>query len=567
MGLIPKYELETQASQSYQPSLARKKELGAFYTPLSVAVVLCNWAIRSMEDVVLEPSFGGCTFLQASIRRIQDLGAPAADHLFGCDIDPNAFDFLRASVTCIRADNFRQCDFLHLDPQILSGARAAAVIGNPPYVSYSRLSAEQRETIHDWEKLHGLRLNRRASLWTYFTFHALNFLAPGGRMAWVLPVSFMTAKYAESLRQHLSKKFRKIAFFTLSERIFLAEGTEERALIILADGFEQAQGVADMTSHCLDTATDLDAAVALWEKASAVSSSGEDAFAQGLLSAQACALLSKLEEEPEVVALGSLAKISIGAVSGDSKYFIKSIADWRTLGIGKTHLSYVVPRSRWVNGISLTSMDSSDHEEGGVACLALNAPADTKSVAVLDFIASYDKDKVASNATFAKREVWFRFLENKVPDAFFVFMTHHGPRMVVNRVGADTTNSLYRMELGEGFKAKAKLIAISLQTTFTQLAAERIGRARGSGALKLEPCEAIALPIALPERPTTEVNTAFNLIDHHMRSGEPDRARQFADQFIFGKQNAFSKVLEQLEDHLKVARQRRIRCGPKRATK
>lgn len=555
-------EASTPQSIPDPVQLARKRELGAFYTPSSVTKVLCDWAIQSVDDIVLEPSFGGCTFLEASVRRMQELGDTTAANLYGCDIDPEAFVFLRTRVPGIRVENFHLCDFLKWNPQNIPGQYVNAVIGNPPYIRYSRLGLEQQSAIHEWEAKFGLRLNRRASLWTYFTFHALNFLKENGRMAWVLPLSLMSAKYAESLRAALSEKFKRIAFFTLSERIFLMEGTEERAVIVLASGFGDVAKNVETTSKYLNSLDELEGAIRSWDSLSSETRAGHT-LSQGFMPTEASELMAQLTLASGAKRLGDLAEIGIGFVTGDTKYFVKTLDEWRRLGIHRSYLSYVVPRSRWVTGLSLTGQDRESHERDGVACLALNVPASPRTSVLVKYLAQYGEERIAKNATFSKRVPWFQFLSETSPDALFVFMTHLGPRVVINQTRADTSNSMYRVNFKPGSKRKAKLIAISMQTTFTQLAAEQFGRARGSGALKMEPSDAKLLPIFLPQKKPDEIRKAFEDINRLMRSGNPSLARRAADKFIFSGSKIFKENLGILEVYLETVRQRRMRDVPR----
>ena len=46
-------------------SLEMRKELGAYYTPSALSQVMSDWAIRKPTDKILEPSFGGCGFLES----------------------------------------------------------------------------------------------------------------------------------------------------------------------------------------------------------------------------------------------------------------------------------------------------------------------------------------------------------------------------------------------------------------------------------------------------------------------------------------------------------------------
>jgi type I restriction-modification system DNA methylase subunit len=67
--------------------------------------------------------------------------------------------------------------------------------------------------------------------------HAVSFLAPGGRMAWVLPGNFLSADYSVKLKAELIKRFKFVTAISVSERLFLNQGTEERTVVLLCDGY------------------------------------------------------------------------------------------------------------------------------------------------------------------------------------------------------------------------------------------------------------------------------------------------------------------------------------------
>ena len=73
--------------------LLEKKKHGIYYTPPEASKILCEWAIKSTDDKILEPSFGACGFLESSCAGLNELGnASPSLQLFGCDIDPKAFN-------------------------------------------------------------------------------------------------------------------------------------------------------------------------------------------------------------------------------------------------------------------------------------------------------------------------------------------------------------------------------------------------------------------------------------------------------------------------------------------
>ena len=74
-----------------------------------MAAALVDWAVRTPEDTVLDPSFGGLAFLTAAHDRLRQLGNEMPDEqLFGVDLDDEAFAeaqlFARGGATLAHED-------------------------------------------------------------------------------------------------------------------------------------------------------------------------------------------------------------------------------------------------------------------------------------------------------------------------------------------------------------------------------------------------------------------------------------------------------------------------------
>ena len=184
-----------------------RRELGIFYTPSEATRILCNWAIRTPVDLVLEPSFGACGFLEASRSRLRELASSnPTENLFGCDIDPRAFsEFLIPKFDDGNlAARFKNLDFLSITPEEFPVNAFDAIIGNPPYVSHHNISALRKKALADLMSL-DIPMDSKASLWAYFIVHSLKFLKVGGRIAWILPSSFLHADYSQPIRRRIAE--------------------------------------------------------------------------------------------------------------------------------------------------------------------------------------------------------------------------------------------------------------------------------------------------------------------------------------------------------------------------
>lgn len=215
----------------------KRKKLGIFYTPLKLTEILCEWAIRDPSDLIFEPSFGGCGFLESSHQRLKQLrNEIPIKQLYGCDIDESAFQKYLLPKYQIEDSlimkRFKKDDFLNLTVNDFSVEGFSSVVGNPPYISYHKMSKEQRLSARLITKDLELSIDGRASLWAYFTLHSLSFLKKGGRLAFVLPGIFLHSNYSRIIREKISSKFNRAVVFQIGERLFSSEGTEENTTIL-----------------------------------------------------------------------------------------------------------------------------------------------------------------------------------------------------------------------------------------------------------------------------------------------------------------------------------------------
>lgn len=539
--------------------ISHRKKIGAFYTPISVTALLCEWGIRTKHDLVMEPCFGGCTFVEASVGKLKALGQEAPqNHVFGFDIDPLAFKYLatRLGPDAIPV-NFVSGDFLTQTPQRCG--LMDFVVGNPPYIRHDKFGATQKKAVKEWQERYGVQLNGRSSLWAYFVMHSMNFLKQSGRVAWVLPGSFLSAKYASAIRKSIIDRFERVSAIILTERLFKAEGTEELTVILLAEGYGINLGDTKLESRCIENIAELKEYLAMWGRNKTESPLSSKTSDEGMIPSTALRALAELSELPSVTNLGDLADIKIGVVTGNAKFFIKSWSDWQKISIKRDHLKYIAPRSLWIKGNILRAEDAEEHLKSNVPCLALDSPLEPETEALNTYLGTYSEADILKNSTFARRELWFKFLDDKVPSAFLVFMTDLGPRLVINQVGANCTNSLYRVYFNSASRIDLKLITLSMNSTFSQLSAESLGHGRGSGALKMEPSDATCLRLYLPPRSTDSINQAFNKVDGLIRQKRNEEARAYVDNYLFGDSPELMAALEAMRSGLNIGRARRMR--------
>lgn len=564
------------ASHLLPPSkrfVSDKKRKGVFYTPDIAAQLLATWSISSAADTILEPSFGGCGFLDAVINRLNELESQTPHYqIIGSDVDIAAFDYLAELLGEQPTEShFKYKDFLSVTPNDFPIKEVDAVIGNPPYVSWHNMLPSQRTSASKVTLPNGSTLNNKGSLWTFFVAHSLHFLKPGGRMAWILPGSFIYADYAAPLRAIISEQFSRSLAVMLEQRIFVSEGTEESSIILLCEGYKpspllegQQQPMRLALSSTLD---DLQNTVAAWANREVVGFEWDQQANRLLVPGAVMQVYDDLCHSPAFARLGALAKIRIGLVTGDNSFFVLKRSQAQELKLPARTLRPIVARQAHFRGLQVTGGDLQQLDDDDVRCLLLNTNPyrdARKPTALSQYLKSYPVDDIKVNRTFAKRNPWHQIAQEAVPDGFFSCMNWHGPVLVLNPADTTCTNTVYRVQFENDLFAAPgirKHVAVVLQSTFSQFSAELSGRSYGSGALKLEPSEAARIALLLPANDADAVE-AFNQIDAHLRAGEITEARNCADLFLVQQELVTMEDIAVLESGLRILRN--IRRGSRR---
>lgn len=514
-----------------------KKLFASYYTPSELHQILCEWAIRNPCENILEPSFGGCGFLESARDRLLSIGNQTPiQNLYGCDIDINAFEHLEEKIGPNGLSKRFLCsDFLSVAPAHFNVNAFDVVIGNPPYISHHNLTKDQKSTAKELLKNEDYKIGRTASLWAYFVIHGLNFLKGDGRIAWVLPYSLLFADYSSKIKDILANNFLRVLLVPIEKQLFLSEGAEEKTVILLAEGWGQGPAKKGIEISTISSLEELKEIAHKWMIGRLSSKSLNRRSGFYYLNEDAFRLFKSISESQKVKQLGQIADIKIGIVTGDNNFFIisKSTADSNNLP--DEVLTPIIPKFFLTKGLTVTDDDLLQGKSDNVRCLLIDAKnIKDDGNALQAYLSTYSDEARQKNATFKKRSLWYLPDDGKVPDAFFPYMHHLGPRIVMNNAGTTCTNTIHRIyyksEVTEVIK---KLACISILTSFSQLSAELEGRHYGSGVLKHEPSETKRIALLLPDKiPMHEVFDEFEKIDKLFRKGNSEKAHHSADLFL-----------------------------------
>lgn len=472
-------------SKELKEQVAARHARGAYFTPEPVAGFMAQWALGDNGAKVLEPSCGDAQFLAAA-HPILDDGRPDVE-LLGLELHGPSVHAARARLAeqGITA-RIEQANFF----EVPGAGDFDAVIGNPPYVRYQLHRGEDRQLSRAAAKAAGVELNELASIWAAFVVHATSFLAQGGRMALVLPAELMFVNYAGPVRQMLLDRFATVHLAVFEERLFA--DAQEEVVLLLAEGY--GQGASESFNlHQFRNAHDLKHLGAGTKHTPARK---EERWTGSLVGLEAQGILSTALRNGSVAPLQSWGETSLGAVTGNNKWFTLSAARVEELGLSETDLIRISPPgSRHLRGLELSTAGWQKLTEHGSATYMFR-PSAQPSAAGEKFVASGELASVDQAYKCRVRSPWWRVPVPSVPDLFMTYMNADTPRLTTNEAAVHHINSIHGVYLGADVRELGReLLPLASLNTLTMLGAEMVGRSYGGGILKLEPREADQLPV------------------------------------------------------------------------
>jgi len=462
-----------------------RKARGAFFTPEPIAQFIVDWAVRTADEVVFEPSAGDAQFLVEAVHRLRSFRADESwtPAVHGVEIHEHSAQVGAARVAAAGGDGRIEVDdFFALDAR----GTATAVIGNPPYVRFQDWSGEARTRSRAAALRAGVSLTGLASSWAAFVVQSAMFLAPGGRLGLVLPAELLSVNYAAPVRRFLFENFATVDIVLFDEQVF--PEAEADVVLLLADGY-----TAGPASHMTIRQTrNADTLMQPHEhdKWTPTDPSGKWTGG-GLVRQTAYATLNKVASEGQFDCLERWGDTTLGIVTGNNKFFTLSPARVRALGLHRDDLLRVSPPgSRHLRGLRLTDSDMRALGRAGKATWLFRPRVPLRDAAQ-GYVSAGSAAGVDQGYKCRTRKIWHQVPLVPPADLLLTCMNADTARLTTNETGAHHLNSVHGVYLREEVRDLGReLLPIASLNSITLLSAEIVGRAYGGGILKLEPKEA-----------------------------------------------------------------------------
>jgi tRNA1(Val) A37 N6-methylase TrmN6 len=492
---------------------------------------LASWAIRGVDDRVLEPSCGEASFLLAAAERLRALGVgldlSSPPQLNGVEVHAAS---AAAAESVVRDSGFlpriQTADFFDVEPTELYDC----VLGNPPFIRYQNFAGDARIKALAAALTQGVRLTGLASAWAPFVVHAARFVKPTGRLALVLPAELLSVNYASEIRRFLLRRFASVRLVMFEELVF--PGVLEEVVLLLAEGTGPAPKFEVYQATDL---SDLDSVEGLPWTWFTPDSGGK--WIPALLPAAAFATYGEITRGEHFQTLLDWGDTYLGAVTGNNRFFALTRRRARELKLRSAELLHISPPgSRHLRGMSFTERAWESLAEEDAACYLFAPNPKRPSEAAERYIELGERTKVHLGYKCKNREPWWRVPLVARPDLLLTYMDHDRPRLTTNSAKTHILNSLYGVKLHDSRRAIGMdLLPLASLNSLSLLGGEMVGRAYGGGLLKLEPKEADKLPLpalSLVLRSASKLRAIRPQLTGALRRGELLEAVRLVDRVL-----------------------------------
>lgn len=476
------------------PARETLRQKGQFWTPPWIATPMVRYAVAGGSDHLFDPAVGtGALFCAA-----KEVAAQSGRQLelLGTELDPAMVDRASTRLTPTDLSGVQIRDFI-LDPPT---RQFHAIVANPPYIRHHRLPESLKLRLKALStRALGTALDGRAGYHIYFLIQSLGLLAPGGRLAFIMPADSCEGVFAKTLWGWIARKFRLDAVITFAPQATPFPGVDTNAVVVLIQHAPPSDTF--LWTRCTSPA---DPGLAEWV-ASGFKPPGGHAFdvwerdlSEGLRTGLSRAPRS--EEMPRGPVLLDFATVLRGIATGANQFFFLTSTQATELGIPHQFLIPAIGRTRDVAASELNADDLHTLELAGrpTRLLALDGrPRSEFPNAVQRYVQRGELQRINERPLVAMRRPWYKMEVRAVPPILFAYLGRRNARFIRNRAGVVPLSCFLCVYPRARDAESVERLWRVLSHPDTVANLPQVGKSYGSGAIKVEPRALERLP--LPE--------------------------------------------------------------------
>lgn len=484
-----------------------QKLRGGYYTPRQLTDFIVKWAFHDeRKKTVLEPSCGDGAFLESLIR----LSSNDILSCTGVELDPVEAEKSRTVIQETPNFHIINDDFFNVFETNLVNNEYDLIVGNPPYIRYQYLTANQREVQSQILVNNQMKANKLINAWVSFVVASVQLLKTGGKIGLVIPAELLQVAYAENLRLYLVNNLSKITVITFSELIF--PDVQQEVVVLMGEKSKESVchdnriSLIELSNLQSLEHLDLNSPIEYKEV-----DHNSEKWTQYFLSNDEIDLVRQIRSDKRFNRFGDIAQVDIGITTGNNKYFSVSKEIVERYNLSTVTLP-LIGRSAHASGIFFDHDNWQENVNKGLLAQLVyfpDLPLEQFPPLHQEYIKWGEEHEHNKGYKLGLRKNWYHIPSVWAPDAFFLRRNDTFPKFVLNKVDAVSTDTMHRIKFNQGINADKALLSYynSITLAFTEIE----GRSYGGGVLEVLPGEVEKL--MLPDLQHLDDNLVLDLLE------------------------------------------------------
>lgn len=407
---------ETVARYHSTVELEHRQRHGQFFTPPLVARFMCRWLLENGAKELFDPAFGLGAFYFAGTELNPEI------RFSGVEKDETVLSHFIGDYPDIHAEtlSLRNVDYFSIWDK-----KYSAIVCNPPYMRFQNF-LERQSVFPKIEKHLGHKLSGYTNIASAFLLKSLHELAPGGRLAYLMPLEFLNTGYGETVKRFLLEKGRLKALLRIEpEGEIFPDAITSVGIIFVSD-----DGNSDPVKFC--TVQTLDQL-----KFGLGEVPCRDVPAEELDPADKW--LRHFDEPCDINhealhPLSMYGSFSRGIATGANEYFLLSRSEARENGLPESILHPCISRSSQIRQALLTDAEVDCLVENDEPVLLVNlSMLQNENKAVRKYIEFGEREGYDTRYLTRMRKPWFKLERRQPAPILFGVFSRNGFKVIRNK--------------------------------------------------------------------------------------------------------------------------------------
>lgn len=468
--------LEKHYFESIKKSHA--KTFSQYYTSQPIAGLMVKWLLKSNPSKLYDPCFGMGSFYQSAINN------DFTGEYHASEIDKVSYDFYqkhgnKTNLTLINQDYFD------------SKQSCEAIIANPPYFKFQKFPNKDI-VLEKLGEYFGVKLSGYTNSASAFLLKSVHELKAGGRLAYIIPMEFLSANYGEAVKRILIQQGSIHQIIYIKDEAGVFDGVTTTVCIIF---FEKKHlDNHEIVFSRIENASDLKIDVINRIKQSIINPTGK--------------WLGYFDEKTEselpasFIPLHHYGKFKRGIATGANEFFVLSPAQVKDMGLARCEYDLCLTKANQVNSslFDYQSVERLIRENKPVYLFNPKVEVNSLSLPAQQYIKQGEAKDYHKRYLTKNRKQWYILEKRPVfPILFGVFSRGHC-KIIRNYTDILSLTTFHGLEAKDNFSDYVDRLFVFMHTTLGKQSLLQNRRKYGGDLDKFEPSDLNTIKVPAPEQ-------------------------------------------------------------------